>query len=89
MLKKRRETYKYRSYCAIEYCAKGDLFFFLQHLGKFPETMARAYAHQILDGLEAMHGAGVFHGDVKLDNLLISDGYVLKLSDFGFTGNAS
>jgi serine/threonine protein kinase len=40
----------------------------------------------LLDGLQAMHGSGSFHGDVKLDNLLLSDNYEAKLCDFGFSG---
>ena len=27
----------------------------------------------------------MYHGDIKLDNLLLSEDYILKLSDFGFS----
>lgn len=33
-----------------------------------------------------MHKAGYYHGDIKPENILISNDYTVKLSDFGFTG---
>jgi serine/threonine protein kinase len=39
-------------------------------------------------GLDAIHGAGLIHGDIKLENILIFrnvEGYTAKLSDFGLT----
>jgi serine/threonine protein kinase len=39
----------------------------------------------LLDGLEHIHAEGWFHGDLKLDNLLLSDTGSLKISDFGLS----
>lgn len=39
-------------------------------------------------GLEAIHDAGLIHGDIKLDNILIfqdDNRWIAKLSDFGLT----
>lgn len=40
------------------------------------------------NGLEAIHKAGLIHGDIKLENILIfkcREGFIAKLSDFGLT----
>jgi serine/threonine-protein kinase len=48
---------------------------------------AAAIVRQLLDGLVALHAAGIVHGDVKSDNVLVSmteDGDdLVKLIDFG------
>ena len=32
-----------------------------------------------------MHGAGVVHRDIKLDNILVNDKMEIKMTDFGFS----
>ncbi|KAH8060682.1 cyclin-dependent protein serine/threonine kinase [Aureococcus anophagefferens] len=48
-----------------------------------PEAAARRWTRELLMGLEAVHGAGLMHRDVKPSNCLLTDGGVLKLGDFG------
>ena len=48
-------------------------------------TLRRAalIVQQLLDGLAALHGADIIHGDVKTDNVLIGHDGDVKLIDFG------
>ncbi|KAL0376523.1 UNVERIFIED_CONTAM: putative serine/threonine-protein kinase [Sesamum calycinum] len=43
----------------------------------------KCYMHQLLSGLEHCHNRHVLHRDIKGSNLLIDDGGVLKIADFG------
>ncbi len=47
---------------------------------------ALAYLDGILAGLEAMHGVGVGHLDVKPSNVILRDGETPVLVDFGLSG---
>lgn len=52
-----------------------------------PETKVKGYMYQLLKSLDHMHRNGIFHRDVKPENILIRDVKlkedILKLADFG------
>ncbi|CAM8932131.1 hypothetical protein QQ045_022860 [Rhodiola kirilowii] len=50
---------------------------------KFTEPQVKCYVRQLLSGLEHCHNNGVLHRDIKGSNLLVDDGGVLKIGDFG------
>ena len=47
------------------------------------ESEVRNYLNQILDGLEAIHNAGMLHLDIKPANIMVDSHNVVKLIDFG------
>ncbi|KAH8058962.1 serine/threonine kinase [Aureococcus anophagefferens] len=67
---------------ALEFCGV-ELFEYFFHSGGFEEAAAASYAGQLFSGVAHCHGRGVFHRDVKPENLLLSEHLQLKIVDFG------
>lgn len=58
----------------------------LLRAGSLTTELAFRYLDGILAGLEAMHGVGVGHLDVKPSNVILRDGNTPVLVDFGLSG---
>ncbi|KAI2487378.1 meiosis-specific serine/threonine-protein kinase mek1 [Pyrenophora tritici-repentis] len=74
-------------YIFLELATGGDLFSFINFKGgKLDDTQAATVVHQILKGVEYLHGQGIAHRDLKPDNILMTsfeeDARVV-ISDFG------
>lgn len=68
---------------AMECCQGGELRAQLTLKGRFTPYEARFYAAELVDVLEFIHGHGIVHRDLRLENILLTaDGHV-KLIDFG------
>lgn len=46
------------------------------------EKLSRTYFHQLIEAIEYIHSQGVFHLDLKPENLLLGDDLLLKITDF-------
>jgi serine/threonine-protein kinase len=55
----------------------------VRKLGVLPMARVRTIATQILEGLVAIHAAGLVHGDLKADNVLVGDDDHVTIIDFG------
>ncbi|CAD8204698.1 unnamed protein product [Paramecium pentaurelia] len=67
----------------LELMTNGSLYKILLQ-GPLPLAIANGIIIQIAQALEYLHAKGITHGDIKLDNLLISGDYIIKVCDFGF-----
>src|SRR5262245_21226233 len=68
---------------SMEHFAGRDLGAVLREHGPLSPARAMHVAEQTLEGLAAAHAAGILHRDIKPANLLVGDGDVIKIVDFG------
>ncbi|KAL1360079.1 hypothetical protein HN51_005425 [Arachis hypogaea] len=76
---------KTKIYLVMEFAAGGELFQKVAHGGRLTEDVARKYFRQLISAVKHCHSAGVYHRDLKLDNLLLDDDGNLQVSDFGLS----
>jgi len=67
----------------LEYVEGGSLHEIMHKFGVFPESLAKVYIRQILEGLAYLHSQDVLHRDIKGANILITKTGICKLADFG------
>jgi len=48
------------------------------------QSISRYMFQHILDTIEYIHEWEIVHRDIKLENILLSDNFDIKLCDFGF-----
>ena len=67
------ETYNYNKnfYIINEFCNEGDLSEKLSKLRRFPEFFVKILMVQIFNAVSYLHKKCVFHGDLKLENIMI------------------
>jgi serine/threonine-protein kinase len=72
-----------RPYLVLEFVAGGTARQLLAERGPMPPYAAAALLEPILRALGSAHRIGLVHGDVKPENILISEGGDVKITDFG------
>ena len=75
-------------YMVLEYCNGGDVMQKMAQCKTFKENEAKHLTKQIVAGLCYFHQFNIVHRDLKLDNLMYSNG-VLKIIDFGLAGDCT
>lgn len=75
-------------FIVMELCGGGSLvdIVMLYNDERIPETHARFYCRQLFEALAFLHRSGICHRDIRLDNLMLSNDGVLKITDFGHSG---
>lgn len=71
----------------MEYCSGRDMYDHLSHKAYIPEKFAMRWFTQLLSAVGHMHRNGIAHRDIKIENLLLDEDFVLKLTDFGYCCN--
>src|SRR5215207_3264768 len=72
-----------RAYLVMRYVAGDDLRAVVRREGPLPPRRAAGVALQLGDALDAIHGAGYVHRDVKPQNVMVDAVGHVYLSDFG------
>ena len=72
-----------KHYLILDYYPKGDLFKYIKQ-GPLTERQAKYVFKKILQGAQALHGAGVCHRNLKLENILLDQNFNPKISNFAF-----
>ncbi|XP_050947902.1 CBL-interacting serine/threonine-protein kinase 17-like isoform X3 [Cucumis melo] len=76
---------KSKIYMVLEYVNGGELFDTISSKGRLSETQGRKIFQQLLDGVSYCHRKGVYHRDLKLENILIDANGNVKITDFGLS----
>lgn len=74
---------KTKLFLVMEYIDGGDMHAALATRKKFPEAVAQALFRSLIECLFYCHEQGVYHRDLKLENLLLTSDGELKVCDFG------
>ncbi|KAI0930901.1 hypothetical protein AcV7_004957 [Taiwanofungus camphoratus] len=76
----------YADFFVTLYCPAGSLFDILKRDGRpaLPQDDAGMMFRQVVRGLRYLHEvAGIVHGDMKLENVLVDEMSVCRITDFG------
>lgn len=71
-------------YIILEYCKVGDLSKFLNKRS-LKERIAKVFLRQIAQGLFYLRQHNIVHRDLKPHNILLTEQYTLKITDFGLS----
>lgn len=71
-------------YLALEYASKGNLFYLIRKEKNLSEDTAFYFFIQVCSGIYYLHKQGLIHRDIKPENILIKEGNIIKICDFGW-----
>ena len=83
LIKRNGNIFEDKKYCILEYAPKKDLLKYIAYSGKLEEKYSKVIFEKILKAVNAIHSKGIYHLDIKLQNILLDEKFEPKLSDFG------
>lgn len=84
------EHFKFENemYIVLGHAPGGTLKQHVKNYGCLPEIYARFFFQKIISAMEHVHSKGIAHGDLKLDNILLSASKTeVFVADYGFSQN--
>ena len=75
-------------FLVLDYCPGGDMFKFLTQRHRYcrDDELVRQVFVQLIDAVHACHTTGIYHRDIKPDNIMCNeDGTAIRLGDFGLS----
>uniref|UniRef100_A0A5B7BX86 non-specific serine/threonine protein kinase n=1 Tax=Davidia involucrata TaxID=16924 RepID=A0A5B7BX86_DAVIN len=76
---------KTKIYMVLDYVTGGELFDRIASKGRLSEAQGRKLFQQLIDGVSYCHDKGVYHRDLKLENVLVDAKGNIKITDFGLS----
>ncbi|KAL6927277.1 hypothetical protein ACO0SA_003575 [Hanseniaspora valbyensis] len=76
-------------YLVLQFIPGGELFYHLNKLSKFSETVASFYTLEISLAIHFLHNKGIVYRDLKPENCLLNEKGHLILTDFGLSKSVS
>ncbi|PSR97843.1 CBL-interacting serine/threonine-protein kinase [Actinidia chinensis var. chinensis] len=76
---------KTKIYMVLECVTGGELFDRIASKGRLSEAQGRKLFQQLIDGVSYCHNKGVYHRDLKLENVLVDAKGNIKITDFGLS----
>ncbi|ODQ45758.1 hypothetical protein PICMEDRAFT_24760, partial [Pichia membranifaciens NRRL Y-2026] len=74
-------------FIVMEYCSEGSCSDLLKfNRNSLEESVLSYIMKNVLEGLKYLHSLNIIHRDIKAANILIAKGNVIKLADFGVSG---
>lgn len=70
-------------YIVCEYAHNGEFYNYV--LNHIDNSFVLHYFRQIIEALEYMNSCGVYHCDLKFENILLDDNFNIKICDFGIS----
>ena len=68
----------------MQHAENGSLLDLIHKERKLTEARACNFFRQITAGIDYIHSQGVCHRDIKCENILLDENFVVKIIDFGF-----
>lgn len=74
---------KHNWYIIMEYVSGGELLDYIEERGKLTEKEASTFLLQLITGVGYLHEQGIYHRDLKLENIMLDKEKNVKIVDFG------